>query len=140
MGNGTPHGQQSPCPHTLCMLTLCWCGCRRVEWLQGSKSQNKTDWPSNIPLLLGTFRPVGSGTVILRDSVVRVQHLDELITYVCFNVLFSARGRAVGCCAAPTERWQMGFNAPCWCVATPAAACPAGVLTRFTGRCAGLGA
>lgn len=48
--------------------------------MQGSKSQNKTDWPSNIPLLLGTFRPVESGTVVLRDSTVRVQQLDDLIT------------------------------------------------------------
>lgn len=48
--------------------------------LQGSKSQNKTDWPSNIPLLLSTFRPVESGTIVLRDSTVRVQHMDEVIT------------------------------------------------------------
>jgi hypothetical protein len=47
--------------------------------LQGSKSQNKTDWPSNIPLLLSTFRPVESGTVVLRDSTVRVQHMDDVI-------------------------------------------------------------
>lgn len=48
--------------------------------LQGSKSQNKTDWPSNIPLLLSTFRPVESGTIVLRDSTVRVQQMDEVIT------------------------------------------------------------
>jgi hypothetical protein len=47
--------------------------------LQGSKSQNKTDWPSNIPLLLSTFRPVESGTIVLRDSTVRVQQMDEVI-------------------------------------------------------------
>eukprot|EP00878_Enallax_costatus_P007009 GHUV01007345.1.p1 GENE.GHUV01007345.1~~GHUV01007345.1.p1 ORF type:complete len:1094 (+),score=299.39 GHUV01007345.1:294-3575(+) len=47
--------------------------------LQGSKSQDKKDWPSHIPLLLSTFKPVGSGTVILRDSAVRVLNMDALI-------------------------------------------------------------
>lgn len=56
------------------MLMLCL-----VAGVQGSKSQNKTDWPSNIPLLLSTFRPVETGTIILRDSTVRVHNMDDLI-------------------------------------------------------------
>lgn len=48
--------------------------------LQGSKSQNKTDWPSNVPLLLSTFKPVDSGIITLRDSTVRVRNMDSLIT------------------------------------------------------------
>jgi hypothetical protein len=56
-----------------------------VDWLhlcsalQGSKSQSKPDWPSNVPLLLSTFRPVESGTIIVRDSTVRVRNMDSLI-------------------------------------------------------------
>jgi hypothetical protein len=47
---------------------------------QGSKSQTKTDWPSNIPLLLSMFKPVDNGQVILRDSNVRVRSMSDLGT------------------------------------------------------------
>lgn len=47
--------------------------------LQGSKSQDKKDWPSHIPLLLSTFKPMGTGTIVLLDSVVQVQDMNELI-------------------------------------------------------------
>lgn len=63
---------------TLCHVLLC---CAAFS-LQGSKSQNRTDWPSSIPLLLSTFKPVESGTVILRDSTVRVRQMNDLIMWV----------------------------------------------------------
>ncbi|WIA41787.1 hypothetical protein OEZ86_009120 [Tetradesmus obliquus] len=45
---------------------------------QGTKNQNKTTWPSSIPLLLSTFNPI-RGTVALRDSTVRIRNMDRLI-------------------------------------------------------------
>lgn len=41
--------------------------------LQGSKSQSKSDWPSNIPLLLSSFKPVDNGRVQVRNSTIRVR-------------------------------------------------------------------
>jgi hypothetical protein len=46
--------------------------------VQGTKNQNKTTWPSSIPLLLSTFNPI-RGTVVLRDSTVRIRNMDRLI-------------------------------------------------------------
>jgi hypothetical protein len=45
---------------------------------QGTKNQNKTTWPSSVPLLLSPFNPI-RGTVALRDSVVRIRSMDRLI-------------------------------------------------------------
>ena len=47
---------------------------------QGSKSQTKTDWPSNIPLLLSMFKPVESGQIVVRDCSVRVRSMSDLGT------------------------------------------------------------
>jgi hypothetical protein len=41
--------------------------------LQGSKSQSKSDWPSNIPLLLSPFKLVDNGRVQVRNSTIRVR-------------------------------------------------------------------
>lgn len=41
--------------------------------LQGSKSQSKSDWPSDIPLLLSPFKPVDNGRVQVRNSTIRVR-------------------------------------------------------------------
>ncbi|KAI8472387.1 MAG: hypothetical protein J3K34DRAFT_209795 [Monoraphidium minutum] len=47
--------------------------------LQGSKSQNLTFWPSNIPLLLSPFRVVDSGVIAQRNTTMRVANTATLI-------------------------------------------------------------
>jgi hypothetical protein len=44
--------------------------------LQGSKSQNLTFWPSDIPLLLSAFRVTDSGVIVQRDVTVRGRRVD----------------------------------------------------------------
>jgi hypothetical protein len=45
---------------------------------QGSKSQNLTSWPSNIPLLLSAFKAVESGVIRLTNVLVRVANAGAL--------------------------------------------------------------
>ncbi|KAI8471116.1 MAG: hypothetical protein J3K34DRAFT_238636 [Monoraphidium minutum] len=47
--------------------------------LQGSKAQNMTLWPSNIPLLLSAFRIVDSGVIAQRNTLMRVPNMASLV-------------------------------------------------------------